>query len=74
MNRRYYHPGQDPKPRHVEPTAARPGKRRRRVPRHQKLALMRIHGVERPSGRQWRKLRKQLAAEARARQARAGRR
>jgi hypothetical protein len=65
--RRYYDPGANPFPRkatgNIYPIGTR--KKSRRVPRAVRLQIMREHGVERPSGRQWRMLRKELRIETR---------
>jgi hypothetical protein len=63
--RRYYNPGERPQPR--KPTA---GKKRvaikaERMPRAKRLALMAAHGITKPTGRQWKRLRRRLAREGR---------
>lgn len=65
--RSYYDPGSNPFPQkasgNLYPIGTR--KKARRVPRAVRLQIMREHGIERPSGRQWRKLRKEIRIETR---------
>lgn len=61
--RRYYDPGSKPQPSRVR-FGGRSNKPRRKS-RAEKLALMRAAGIARPSGRQWRKLRKEMQRRAR---------
>jgi len=62
--RRYYDPGANPQPRN--PLLPGKGGYRdgpRRVPRARRLAVLAAHGIAKPTGRQWRKLRKRLRRE-----------
>lgn len=61
--RTYYNPGQSPKPR--KPQFAGKVQATRRMPHAERLRLMALHGIERPTGRQWRRLRKRLRRAAR---------
>lgn len=67
MNRRYYNPGEAPAPAKPEfPVRGSRQVKSRRMPRAKRLALMAAHGISRPTGRQWRLLRKRLAREGRS--------
>ncbi|HET8777936.1 MAG TPA: hypothetical protein VFN76_09785 [Candidatus Limnocylindria bacterium] len=77
VGREFYDPGASPRPRRREFVVTRPqtpkDRAERRIPRAQRLAMMAEAGVERPSGRQWKKLRKrrQRAVKAARRAAQA---